>query len=184
MGSRAERRIALSVRAAGDRCWWRCSASFRWSGVSSCPSPIPTASRRSTSSASTTTSRDRQRSRLPRQHREYADPDRHAADLDHAAAAAGDPHPSGRAGRQDSSAPSISSPPCFRRVIIGSIFNVVLRFDGSLNAFLKAIGLMPVDWLGNGADGTRQPDCRAALVDLRHEPADLHGRPFDRAPRS
>jgi len=42
-------------------------------------------------------------------------------------------------------------PAVLSTVIIGSIFNVVLRFDGSLNAFLKAIGLIPVDWLGNGA---------------------------------
>ncbi|MDQ0390689.1 carbohydrate ABC transporter permease [Labrys monachus] len=42
-------------------------------------------------------------------------------------------------------------PAVLSTVIIGSIFNVVLRFDGSLNAFLKAVGLVPVDWLGNGA---------------------------------
>jgi multiple sugar transport system permease protein len=42
-------------------------------------------------------------------------------------------------------------PAVLSTVIIGSIFNVVLRFDGSLNAFLKSIGLIPVDWLGNGA---------------------------------
>jgi multiple sugar transport system permease protein len=42
-------------------------------------------------------------------------------------------------------------PAVLSTVIVGSIFNVVLRFDGSLNAFLKAIGLVPVDWLGNGA---------------------------------
>ncbi|MFS8112577.1 sugar ABC transporter permease [Rhizobium jaguaris] len=42
-------------------------------------------------------------------------------------------------------------PAVLSTVIIGSIFNVVLRFDGSLNAFLKAFGLIPVDWLGNGA---------------------------------
>lgn len=42
-------------------------------------------------------------------------------------------------------------PAVLSTVIIGSIFNVVLRFDGSLNAFLKSVGLVPVDWLGNGS---------------------------------
>ncbi len=42
-------------------------------------------------------------------------------------------------------------PAVLSTVIVGSIFNVVLRFDGSLNAFLKAVGLVPVDWLGNGS---------------------------------
>ena len=41
-------------------------------------------------------------------------------------------------------------PAVLSSVIIGSIFNMVLRFDGSLNAMLKAIGLIPVDWLGSG----------------------------------
>jgi multiple sugar transport system permease protein len=40
-------------------------------------------------------------------------------------------------------------PAVLSSVIVGSIFNVVLRFDGSLNAALKALGLSPVDWLGN-----------------------------------
>jgi multiple sugar transport system permease protein len=42
-------------------------------------------------------------------------------------------------------------PAVLSSVIVGSIFNVVLRFDGSLNASLKAVGLSPVDWLGNGS---------------------------------
>ncbi|MBC7740497.1 MAG: sugar ABC transporter permease [Candidatus Saccharibacteria bacterium] len=42
-------------------------------------------------------------------------------------------------------------PAVLSAVIIGSIFNVVLRYDGSLNAGLKAMGIMPVDWLGSGA---------------------------------
>jgi multiple sugar transport system permease protein len=41
-------------------------------------------------------------------------------------------------------------PAVLSSVIIGSIFNMVLRFDGSLNAMLKAIGIIPVDWLGSG----------------------------------
>lgn len=41
-------------------------------------------------------------------------------------------------------------PAVLSSVIIGSIFNMVLRFDGSLNAMLKSIGLIPVDWLGSG----------------------------------
>ncbi len=35
-------------------------------------------------------------------------------------------------------------------VIIGSIFNIVLRYDGSLNAALKSVGIEAVDWLGSG----------------------------------
>lgn len=42
-------------------------------------------------------------------------------------------------------------PAVLSSVIIGSIFNMVLRFDGSLNAMLKAVGLIPVDWLGSGS---------------------------------
>jgi multiple sugar transport system permease protein len=42
-------------------------------------------------------------------------------------------------------------PAVLSSVIIGSIFNMVLRFDGSLNAMFKAIGLIPVDWLGSGS---------------------------------
>ncbi|WP_280777252.1 sugar ABC transporter permease [Rhizobium sp. SG_E_25_P2] len=41
-------------------------------------------------------------------------------------------------------------PAVLSSVIVGSIFNMVLRYDGSLNAMLKAIGLIPVDWLGSG----------------------------------
>ena len=41
-------------------------------------------------------------------------------------------------------------PAVLSAVIIGSIFNVVLRYDGSLNAALKAIGINAVDWLGSG----------------------------------
>jgi multiple sugar transport system permease protein len=41
-------------------------------------------------------------------------------------------------------------PAVLSSVIIGSIFNMVLRFDGSLNAMLKSVGLIPVDWLGSG----------------------------------
>lgn len=42
-------------------------------------------------------------------------------------------------------------PAVLSSVIVGSIFNVVLRFDGSLNAAMKAVGLSPVDWLGQGS---------------------------------
>jgi len=42
-------------------------------------------------------------------------------------------------------------PAVLSSVIVGSIFNVVLRFDGSLNALLKAFGFSAVDWLGNGS---------------------------------
>ncbi|MDR3375608.1 MAG: sugar ABC transporter permease [Ancalomicrobiaceae bacterium] len=40
-------------------------------------------------------------------------------------------------------------PAVLSSVIIGSIFNVVLRYDGSFNAFLGAIGIDAVDWLGS-----------------------------------
>jgi len=39
-------------------------------------------------------------------------------------------------------------PAVLSSVIVGSIFNVLLRYDGSLHAFLKDLGLAPVDWLG------------------------------------
>jgi multiple sugar transport system permease protein len=42
-------------------------------------------------------------------------------------------------------------PAVLSSVIVGSIFNVVLRFDGSLNAAMKSVGLSPVDWLGQGS---------------------------------
>ena len=42
-------------------------------------------------------------------------------------------------------------PAVLSAVIIGSIFNVVLRYDGSLNAALKAFGILPLDWLGSGS---------------------------------
>lgn len=41
-------------------------------------------------------------------------------------------------------------PAVLSSVIVGSIFNVVLRRDGSLNALLKLVGISPVDWLGQG----------------------------------
>jgi multiple sugar transport system permease protein len=42
-------------------------------------------------------------------------------------------------------------PAVLSSVVVGSIFNVVLRFDGSLNALLKLFGVNAVDWLGSGA---------------------------------
>lgn len=42
-------------------------------------------------------------------------------------------------------------PAVLSSVIVGSIFNVVLRYDGSFNAFLKAFGFDAVDWLGSGS---------------------------------
>jgi multiple sugar transport system permease protein len=41
-------------------------------------------------------------------------------------------------------------PAVLSSVIVGSIFNVVLRRDGSLNALLGFFGIPPVDWLGQG----------------------------------
>jgi multiple sugar transport system permease protein len=40
--------------------------------------------------------------------------------------------------------PAVLSP-----VIVGAIFNLMLGFDGPLNAALGAVGLGPVDWLGD-----------------------------------
>ena len=40
--------------------------------------------------------------------------------------------------------PAVLSP-----VIIGAIFNLLLAFDGPLNAVLGVVGLGPVDWLGD-----------------------------------
>ncbi len=42
-------------------------------------------------------------------------------------------------------------PAVLSSVIVGAIFNVVLRFDGSLNAALKTIGIDAVDWLGSSS---------------------------------
>lgn len=42
-------------------------------------------------------------------------------------------------------------PAVLSSVIIGSIFNVVLRYDGSFNALLETFGISAVDWLGNGS---------------------------------
>jgi multiple sugar transport system permease protein len=40
--------------------------------------------------------------------------------------------------------PAVLSP-----VIVGAIFNLLLAFDGPLNALLGSVGLGPVDWLGD-----------------------------------
>lgn len=40
--------------------------------------------------------------------------------------------------------PAVLSP-----VIVGAIFNLLLAFDGPLNAVLGYVGIEPVDWLGN-----------------------------------
>ncbi|GAA1802450.1 sugar ABC transporter permease [Luedemannella flava] len=40
--------------------------------------------------------------------------------------------------------PAVLSP-----VIVGSIFNLLLAFDGPLNRVLGAVGIAPVDWLGD-----------------------------------
>jgi multiple sugar transport system permease protein len=42
-------------------------------------------------------------------------------------------------------------PAVLSSVIVGSIFNVVLRYDGSLNAALMALGFDAVDWLGSSS---------------------------------
>lgn len=42
-------------------------------------------------------------------------------------------------------------PAVLSSVIVGAIFNVVLRYDGSLNAFLGSIGIDPIDWLGSSS---------------------------------
>ncbi|WP_233599764.1 carbohydrate ABC transporter permease [Micromonospora sp. M71_S20] len=40
--------------------------------------------------------------------------------------------------------PAVLSP-----VIVGAIFNLLLAFDGPLNAVLGSVGVSPVDWLGD-----------------------------------
>ena len=42
-------------------------------------------------------------------------------------------------------------PAVLSSVIVGSIFNVLLRYDGSVNAFLKSFGFSAVDWLGSSS---------------------------------
>jgi len=42
-------------------------------------------------------------------------------------------------------------PTVLSSVIVGSIFNVLLRFDGTVNAILKLVHLPPVDWLGSSS---------------------------------
>ncbi|SLN57342.1 carbohydrate ABC transporter permease [Roseisalinus antarcticus] len=42
-------------------------------------------------------------------------------------------------------------PAVLSSVIVGSIFNVVLRYDGALNAGLEFFGIPALDWLGNGS---------------------------------
>ncbi len=42
-------------------------------------------------------------------------------------------------------------PAVLSSVIVGAIFNMLLRYDGSFNAMLKGLGLAPVDWLGNSS---------------------------------
>jgi multiple sugar transport system permease protein len=42
-------------------------------------------------------------------------------------------------------------PAVLSSVIVGAIFNVLLRYDGSFNLFLKALGFSAVDWLGNSS---------------------------------
>lgn len=42
-------------------------------------------------------------------------------------------------------------PAVLSSVIVGSIFNVVLRYDGALNALLDMAGIPAVDWLGSGS---------------------------------
>jgi multiple sugar transport system permease protein len=41
-------------------------------------------------------------------------------------------------------------PAVLSAVIIGSIFNVLLRYDGTINAALGSVGIEAVDWLGSG----------------------------------
>jgi multiple sugar transport system permease protein len=40
-------------------------------------------------------------------------------------------------------------PAVLSSVIVGSIFNIVLRYDGSLNHFLLSLGVPAVDWIGS-----------------------------------
>jgi len=40
-------------------------------------------------------------------------------------------------------------PPVLSPVIVGAIYNLLMAFDGPLNAVLGSVGLGPVDWLGD-----------------------------------
>lgn len=42
-------------------------------------------------------------------------------------------------------------PAILSSVIVGSIFNTLLRRDGALNALLKLVGIAPTDWLGSSS---------------------------------
>jgi len=42
-------------------------------------------------------------------------------------------------------------PAILSSVIVGSIFNVLLRRDGAVNALLKLVGIGPTDWLGSSS---------------------------------
>lgn len=53
-------------------------------------------------------------------------------------------------------------PAVLSSVIIGAIFTFVLRYDGSLNAFLGVVGVPAVDWLGNGY--TALPSVMAVML--------------------
>lgn len=53
-------------------------------------------------------------------------------------------------------------PAVLSSVIIGAIFTFVLRYDGSLNAFLGVFGVPAVDWLGNGY--TALPSIMAVML--------------------
>ncbi len=71
-------------------------------------------------------------------------------------------------------------PAVLSAVIIGSIFNVVLRYDGSLNAALKSIGVEAVDWLGSGSTALACLIVGATVGHLRHVGADLSCGPVHR----
>ena len=67
--------------------------------------------------------------------------------------------------------PAVLSP-----VIVGAIFNLLLAFDGPLNALLGESGLGPVDWLGDPGRGDLRGRRRARLGDVRHGAGRLPGR--------
>ena len=66
-------------------------------------------------------------------------------------------------------------------VIIGSIFSVVLGFNGSFNALLKVLGLPGRRLAGAFGDRAAGDARHPIVVDLRHGRAHLPRRPVDRA---
>ena len=58
-------------------------------------------------------------------------------------------------------------------VIIGTMFNIILRFDGIFNFVLQSFGFDAVDWIGGQHTALLSGDFGRHLVSLRDERADF-----------